>query len=111
MMPSNKQQTIAFFISALASHPHIDPPLPAPCSPASHPLPPLVLLDSRLPVPLHWEKRTDSVHGQISVHIFAPNRRYCFYYPLSILQHAQKKMFTNGLLFAANNEIGVVRGM
>ena len=23
----------------------------------------------------------------------------------------KKKMFTNGLLFAANNEIGVVRGM
>ena len=55
MMPSNKQQTIAFFTSALASHPHIDPPLPAPCSPASRPLPPLVLLGSRLPVPLHCE--------------------------------------------------------
>ena len=59
MIPSNKQQTIAFFISALASHPHIDPPLPAPCSPASRPLPPLVLLGSRLPVPLHCEKNRE----------------------------------------------------
>ena len=110
MIPSNKQQTIAFFISALASHPHIDPPLPAPCSPASRPLPPLVLLGSRLPVPLHCEKKTDSVHGYPC--IFSRQTDATVFIILQVLCNTRKKkMFTNGLLFAANNEIGVVRGM
>ena len=49
IIPSDKQQTIAFFISAPASRLHIDP-TSCPCSPASSPLPPPVLPGSRPPL-------------------------------------------------------------
>ena len=52
IIPSNKKQTIAFFISFPASRLHIDP-TSCPCSPASSPLPLPVLPGSRPPVPLH----------------------------------------------------------
>ena len=32
---------------------------------------------------------TDNVQGQISVHIFAPNGGYCFYYPSNLFHNAR----------------------
>ena len=40
---------------------------------------------------------TDNIQGQISVHIFAQNRRYCVFYPSNILQRTWK-MLMNSLL-------------